>query len=141
MALSQPLEVGKDMTFDVFSGRSRYVIRMAVVGRDRLSTPLGDLDAMRVVPTVLYLSDGDQRKTARETTLWVSADGRRLPLRIEVTAFVGKLRADLIEVGDVTPDAKREDTPSDDSADFVTDGLPAPPQLSSRPGNRQPATR
>jgi hypothetical protein len=97
MALSQPIEVGRKLTFDVFVGRNRYVIAFEVAGGERLHTALGDLDAMRVVTSLVYLSDEDARKKARETTVWISADGRHLPLRIEAAAFIGKLRADLVQ--------------------------------------------
>jgi uncharacterized protein DUF3108 len=102
MALSQPLTVGQKLTFDVFSARTRYVIEFTVAGRERISTPLGDFDALRIATAIPYLSDSDARKTAHETTLWVSAD-RHLPLRIEATAFVGKLRADLVQIGAPPP--------------------------------------
>ncbi len=103
MALSQPLSVGQKLRFDVFSARNRYVIDFTVAGRERISTPLGDFDALRVVPAIVYISDDSARRTARETTLWVGADRRHLPLRIETTAFVGKMRADLVQVGDAPP--------------------------------------
>ncbi|MFZ0890655.1 MAG: DUF3108 domain-containing protein [Candidatus Binataceae bacterium] len=97
MALSQPLALGDELTFDVFGGRNRYVIRFKVARRERISTPLGDFDALRIVPSMLYLSDSDARHEARETTVWVSADDRHLPLRIEAAAFIGTLRIDLIK--------------------------------------------
>jgi len=113
MALSQPLRVGQKLRFDVFSARNRYVIDFTVAGRERISTPLGDFDALRIMPAIAYISDSSARQTARETTLWVSADKRHLPLRIETTAFVGKLRADLIQVGNApSPRASPEATPS-----------------------------
>ncbi len=113
MALSQPLTAGQKLRFDVFSARSRYVIDFTVAGRERISTALGDFDALRVVPAIVYMSDTGERKTARATTLWVSADQRHLPLRIEVTAFVGKLRADLIQVGNApSPRVRPGATPS-----------------------------
>jgi len=101
MALSQPLSVGQKLRFDVFSARSRYVIDFTVAAREQITTPLGDFDALRIIPTIAYISDKAASKTARQTTLWVSADQRHLPLRIETTAFVGKMRADLVQVGNM----------------------------------------
>jgi Protein of unknown function (DUF3108) len=100
LALSQSLNVGDRYTFDVFGGSNRYVIDFSVARRERISTPLGQIDALRVVPRVLYLANNDERKTAREVTVWISADQRRLPLRIEASAFIGKLRIDLLRVSD-----------------------------------------
>ncbi len=105
MALSQPLTIGQKLIFDVFGGRNRYVIEFAVVRRERIQTAIGAIDAIRVVPRLVYVSDEDSRRKARETTIWISADDRRLPLRIEAAAFIGKLRIDLIRVVDTSPEA------------------------------------
>lgn len=98
MALTQEFAVGKRYAFDVFSGSQRYVFSFEVEKRERIRTSLGDFDAWRIVPDVLYLSDGNLRSQAHGTVLWISADKRRLPLRIESQAFIGVVRADLIEI-------------------------------------------
>ncbi|MGH7814806.1 MAG: DUF3108 domain-containing protein [Candidatus Binataceae bacterium] len=98
MALTQPLAAGKSYLFDVFTGGQRYVFAFNVERREQIATPLGDFAAWRIVPQVVYMSDGKLRSEARGTTLWVSADQRHLPLRIESDAFIGTVRADLISV-------------------------------------------
>jgi Protein of unknown function (DUF3108) len=100
MALSQPLKVGDSLRFDAFSGTTRYVFNLHVAGRDRIRTPLGDFDAFRIVPSISYLSDGSLNDKAHNTVLWVSADARRLPLRIESTVFIGAVRIDLVKIID-----------------------------------------
>lgn len=100
MALSQPLEVGKTYNFDIFSGTERYVFSFDVAEREHVHMPLGEFDAFRIVPDVLYWSDGNLKGEGRNTTLWISADSRRLPLRIQSATFIGYVRADLIEVDD-----------------------------------------
>ncbi|MGZ6195326.1 MAG: DUF3108 domain-containing protein, partial [Candidatus Binataceae bacterium] len=100
MALSQPLEDGDSLSFDAFSGTTRYIFELKVVRRERIGTPLGEFDAFRIVPTVTYLSDGKINDEVHDTTLWVSADARRLPLRIESAVFIGTVRIDLVKVID-----------------------------------------
>ena len=100
MAVSQPLEAGKTYNFDVFSGTERYVFSFDVTEREHVHLPLGEFDAWRIVPDVLYWSDGNLKGQGRDTILWVSADSRRLPLRIQSATFIGYVRADLIEVDD-----------------------------------------
>jgi Protein of unknown function (DUF3108) len=100
MALSQPLEAGKTYNFDIFSGTERYVFSFDVAEREHVHLPLGEFDAWRIVPDVLYWSDGNLKGEGRDTTLWISADSRRLPLRIQSATFIGYVRADLIEVDD-----------------------------------------
>ena len=98
MALTQEFAPGKSYAFDVFSGSQRYVFSFEVEQRERIRTALGEFDAWRVIPDVLYLSDGNLRSQAHGTVLWISADKRRLPLRIESQAFIGTVRADLIQI-------------------------------------------
>jgi len=103
MALSQPLEAGDSLSFDAFSGTTRYIFELKVIRRERIGTPLGEFDAFRIVPSVTYLSDGRINDEVQDTTLWVSADARRLPLRVESAVFIGSVRIDLIKVIDAAP--------------------------------------
>lgn len=98
MALSLPLATGERYSIDVFTGSTRYVFDFKVAGRERITTPLGTFDALRLIPSVLYESGGKLTKSASGTIIWVSADQRHLPLRAEAQAFIGKVRADLVEV-------------------------------------------
>jgi Protein of unknown function (DUF3108) len=98
MALTQSLKPGDRLAFDVVTGSNRYVFGFQVDGRERITVPAGTFDAIKITPSVLYMSDGNMRSEARETTVWVSADKRHLPLRVQAAAFIGFVRADLVKV-------------------------------------------
>lgn len=98
MALSQKLDPGRHLTFDVFTSNNRYVFRFDVDKAERLRVPFGSFDAIRLTPEIVYMSNEKLRSESSGATLWVSADLRRLPLRIEAAAFIGTVRADLIQV-------------------------------------------
>jgi hypothetical protein len=98
MALTQDFAPGKTYAFDVFSGSQRYVFAFVVDKREKIHLDLGDFDAWKIVPDVWYLSDGTVRTEARSTVLWISADERHLPLRIQAQAYIGYVRADLIKI-------------------------------------------
>jgi len=98
MALTQDFAPGKTYAFDVFSGSQRYVFAFVVDRREKIHLDLGDFDAWKVVPDVWYVSDGELRSEARNTVLWISADERHLPLRIQAQAYIGYVRADLIKI-------------------------------------------
>lgn len=98
MALSQPLTPGQSYTFDVFSGGNRYVFAFAVQGRERITTSLGAFDALRIEPSVVWLSDHSFRSQANATTIWVTDDRRHLPLRLESAVFIGSVVAELAQV-------------------------------------------
>jgi uncharacterized protein DUF3108 len=99
MALSQPLAPGGDWEFHVFGGSSHYVFDFHIVGREKIHTAAGTFDTLRIVPTVVYVSNDKFRSLAHGTTVWVSTDARRLPVRIEAQMFIGTVRADLVEAG------------------------------------------
>ncbi len=107
MALSQPLKPGDSLSFDSFSGTTRYIFELKVVRRERIGTPLGEFDAFRIVPSITYLSDGKINDEVQDTTLWVSADARRLPLRVESAVFIGSVRIDLVKVIDAAGSDQR----------------------------------
>jgi hypothetical protein len=115
VALSLPLKVGETYTFDVFSGGNRYVFAFTVDKRELLSTPLGMLPALRIIPSVVWLSQGKFRSQVSQTMVWVRDDERHLPLRIEADAFIGTIRVDLVQVsggaGGVVGDASFKRTP------------------------------
>jgi len=92
-----------------------------VVGRDRISTPLGNFDAFRVVPSVAYLSDGKLKEKAHNTVLWVSADARHLPLRIESAVFIGSVRIDLVKILEAPHPGAPPPAPRGASADERSD--------------------
>jgi hypothetical protein len=98
MALSQALNPGDKLAFDVVTGSNRYVFGFHVDRRERIRVPAGDFDAIKITPTVLYMSDGNMRSEAREVVVWVSADKRHLPLRVQAAAFIGSVRADLVKI-------------------------------------------
>lgn len=98
MALSQPLTVGSSLIFDVFSATSRYVLKFAVTGQGHLGTAAGSFNAIKIEPSVIWMSDKSMREWASATTAWVSADERRLPLRIDAAIFIGAVRIDLVKV-------------------------------------------
>jgi hypothetical protein len=98
IALTQEFEPHKTFALDVFSGSQRYVFAFEVEKRERIHLALGDFDAWRIVPDVWYVSDGKLRSQVHGTVLWISADQRHLPLRIEAQAFIGYVRADLIRI-------------------------------------------
>jgi hypothetical protein len=97
MALSLPMEPGQSYAVDVFTGSTRYIFDFKVEAREKITTGLGTFDAYRLIPAVDYESDGKLSQSATGIVIWVSADGRRLPLRVESQAFIGRVQADLIQ--------------------------------------------
>jgi len=98
LALSLPLNVGETYTFDVFSGGNRYVLAFSVDRRESIATALGTMPALRITPSVVWLSEGKFRHQVSQMVVWVADDEQHLPLRMEAAAFVGNIRIDLAQV-------------------------------------------
>jgi hypothetical protein len=98
LALSLPLTVGETYTFDVFSGGSRYVLAFNVDRRESITTSLGTSRALRIIPSVVWLSEGKFLNQVSKMVIWVADDEQHLPLRIEAAAFVGSIHIDLARV-------------------------------------------
>lgn len=95
LAISQPIKVGGSMTLDVFAATERYVFQFRVARRERIHLDAGDIDAFRVIPSILYVSNPKNHYKVRQAVIWISADERHVPLRIEADTFVGRIYIDL----------------------------------------------
>jgi hypothetical protein len=95
LAISQPMKVGDSMTLDVFAATERYVVNFRVARRERIHLGADDIDAFRVIPSILYVSNPKNHYKVRQAVIWISADQRHVPLRIEADTFVGRIFIDL----------------------------------------------
>lgn len=89
------LKVGDRFQFEVFGGKSRYLLTLAVVGREKIALEAGPFDTYKIVPQIQNLTKNGYAGRVREATVWVSADERKLPLRIVSKVFIGSVQMDL----------------------------------------------
>lgn len=90
---------GDQLQYEIFTGESRYRVRLTVAGLDTIDVPAGRFRALRVVPEVWKLG----RTTApdrrlRHATIWVADDPERTLLRIRSEVFVGAVTLDLVKI-------------------------------------------
>lgn len=82
---SLPLGPGMKAPMVVANDGDLYTLQVTVVGREAVTTPLGRVDAWKVVPS-MDSKDGAGQAIA----LWISNDPRRLPLRLDAELPVGR---------------------------------------------------
>lgn len=105
---SQPLEDRSVQRIVVYPATSAYLATVTVLGRERLTSPAGTYNAIKLD---LQLSKvGKDRELTRHRkfrrgTVWLSDDPDRLLLKIEAQVFVGTVFAELqsVEFGNATP--------------------------------------
>jgi hypothetical protein len=88
----RPLEPGARVEYPVFFGTKTYTLRAEVEGRERVETPLGAFDALRVRVDVAF--EGKFR-TTHPSHVWFSTDARRLPVKFVADFALGSVAAKL----------------------------------------------
>jgi hypothetical protein len=89
------LKVGDRLQFDVFGGKSRYLLTLDVVGRETITLNSSPIDTYKIVPQVRNVTKEGYSERVRQATVWVSADERRIPLRIVSKVFIGSVHMEL----------------------------------------------
>ncbi|MEZ4395470.1 MAG: DUF3108 domain-containing protein [Candidatus Krumholzibacteriia bacterium] len=87
-----PLREGMVLHIPVHDGKKSYPLRVAVVGREQVETPMGRFDCLVLEPTLqsqgLFKSEG-------RMLIYVSDDSRRLPVKLKARAPVGAFTSEL----------------------------------------------
>ena len=101
LARSQPLHDGDTLSLAVFPGEWMYLVRLKVLGREKLRWQGEKRDVIRCSMEIDWI-DKDYslkpHKKFQRGTVWVSDDDLRLPLRVEVKVFIGHVFAELAAV-------------------------------------------
>jgi hypothetical protein len=87
----QQFELGHSIKLPVNDGSKTHEVTVEVQAREKIQTPLGDMEAFRVEPKVF---SGLFKRKGR-MLIWFSADERHLPLRIKAMIAVGSITGTL----------------------------------------------
>jgi len=90
----QHLEVGHTLELPVNDGSKTQRVIVEVQAREKVQTPMGTFDALRVEPKVF---NGLLKRKGR-MLIWFSAEERQLPLRIKAMISVGTITGTLRSV-------------------------------------------
>jgi hypothetical protein len=89
-----PLKAGDKFNMPVTDAGDIYKVQMQVVALESVKTPLGTMNAMKIVPVIT----GSKTEPPRGLAIWISDDPRHLPLKIEAQLAVGKFVISLRKV-------------------------------------------
>lgn len=94
MALRRvPLSDGAQVQFPVFLGNRNVVMQAQVVGKEKLDTALGETEAWKLEITTGF---GGKLAGKRELLLYLSADQRQVPVKIDAEFVLGNILVDLV---------------------------------------------
>ena len=89
-SLNKNDEVSMDMIFD---DDEVYRFRLKFLGREKVDTPLGEINTLIFRPLV---QDGRVFKEQESLTLWISDDLNKIPVKIKASLRVGSLVGEIV---------------------------------------------
>lgn len=111
---SQPMEVGENIHLAVNDGSRTTRVDAVILDREKIQTPLGTKEALRVEPRIFGTLF---RKTRGQMFIWFSDDEHHYPLRVQAVLKVGTITGTLSSISQ-TPQpspATAEAGPADNS--------------------------
>ena len=93
----QELAVGSVHRLPVTDGVKMIVGKAEVVGREVIEVPAGEFDCFKVIPELTHLGGVFKKSPDAKLEIWVTADERKIPVKISSKVVVGKFHAVLTE--------------------------------------------
>jgi hypothetical protein len=97
LARSLDFKVGDTFRLEVFGGKSRYLVTLDVVAKERVTVRRKEYEAYKIIPKVADLSKTGYAKRVRQATAWITADEKRLPIKMSSQVFIGSVNIELAE--------------------------------------------
>lgn len=91
---SIPFKPGEKFNMPVSDNGNIYRVQMQVGAVEPVKTPMGTINALKIVPLIT----GPDKDSPRGLALWISDDARRLPVKMEAQLLVGKFTITLRQV-------------------------------------------
>ena len=91
---TQPLPLGGSVVFDYHASRKSQPLEVKVLGRDKVETPAGKFDCIVVEPV---LKAGGIFKNKGRLVIWLTDDGRRMPVMMKSKVLIGSISVLLVE--------------------------------------------
>lgn len=95
LARSLSWNIGESKSFDVFNGKSRYLITLTAVNRETIDYRGEKRDCFVITPQVRNLTTTKAVEKLREAFIYVTADKYRDVLKIESSVFIGSVLTEL----------------------------------------------
>jgi hypothetical protein len=98
LARSTDFKVGDKLYFKVFGGRYQYLLELFVERREPVSMKSGKtVEAYRIIPRVQNITKNGYASRFNEATIWISADERRMPIKISSKIAFGTVQLELAD--------------------------------------------
>lgn len=88
----------QSLSFPVSDGKKYFTQKGAIVTREKITLPSGTFDTYVMALQVNHFSGVFKKSENPTVKLWVTADDRKIPVRIKVKVFIGSVIFDLVSV-------------------------------------------
>jgi Protein of unknown function (DUF3108) len=98
LARSLDFKPGDRLYFKVFGGRYQYLLEMNVERKERVTLDSGKtVEAFRIIPRLQNITKNGYAERMNEAVIWISADERRMPVKLTSKITFGSVHLELIE--------------------------------------------
>jgi hypothetical protein len=99
LARSVDFKVGDRLYFKIFGGRYQYLLELTVEKIEPVELTWGKVEAYRIVPRIQNLTKRGYAERFNEATIWISADERRLPVKLSSKIVFGSVYLEVVQKG------------------------------------------
>jgi hypothetical protein len=100
---SVDLVVGGQIQRAVTDGKKHVIGAADVVRRERITVPAGTFDTLLIEPDLSHVGGVFEKSPDAKIQLWISADRRRLPVKLKSKVIVGSFSGELVSATGAVP--------------------------------------
>jgi hypothetical protein len=98
LARSTDFKVGDRLYFKLFGGRYRYLLELFIEKKEPVELESGKtIEAYKIIPRIQNTTKNGYAGRLNEAVIWISADERRLPVKLSSKIVFGTVYLDLIQ--------------------------------------------
>ena len=98
LARSLDFKIGDRLYFKVFGGRYRYLLELYIERKEPVTLESGKtVEAYKIIPRLQNITKNGYAKRFNEAVIWISADARRMPIKLTSKIVFGSVYLELIE--------------------------------------------
>jgi len=91
-------ETDENLSFPVTDGKKYFMQKGKVLGKEKITLPSGTFDTYVLAPQVNHFSGVFKKSENPTVKLWITADDRKIPVRIKVKVFIGSIIFDIVSI-------------------------------------------
>jgi len=91
-------ETDQNLSFSVTDGKKSFTQKGSVIKREKITLPSGTFDTYVLLPQINHFSGVFKKSKDPTVTVWITADDKKIPVRIKVKVFLGSFIFDLVSI-------------------------------------------